>query len=71
MILPYTSQALLTAGYNPQPLQRAANDSFMAVGTHERGHMEQGAIYASNETTEHFWQVFCAAHRVLQDREAA
>lgn len=71
MILPYTSAALLKAGYNPQPLQRAANDNFMAVGTHERGHMEQGAIYASNETTERFWQVFCAAHRALHRKEAA
>lgn len=70
MILPDTSNRLLAAGYDPRPLQQAANDNFMAVGTHERGHMEQGAIYASDETTQRFWNVFRAAHRVLQDKEA-
>ena len=68
-ILPHTTRRLLAAGYDPQPLQRAANDNFMAVGRNKRGHLVQSGLYATDEVTADFWRVFCAAARVLRGGE--
>lgn len=68
-MFPDTTRRLLEAGHNPQPLERAAMDNFMAVGRHEKGHLERGAIYAPDVVTEGFWRVFCEAARVLRGGE--
>lgn len=57
MILPHTSQALLAAGYNPQPLELAASRVF----TH--------AVSATTGTIQQFWNAFVAAHRAMHPRD--
>lgn len=69
-MFPDTTRRLLEAGHNPQQLERAAMDNFMAVGRHEKGHLERGAIYAPDVVTEGFWRVFREAARVLRGGEA-
>lgn len=66
---PDTTRRLLAAGHDPRPLERAARENFMAVGRHEKGHLEQGAIYAPNVVTDNFWRTFCAAARLLRGGE--
>ncbi len=66
--LPYTTTALLRAGYSPQPLEEAANRCFNAVGRHN-GQLVRGALYSSDETTQRFWDAFCAAAKVLRGGE--
>lgn len=68
-LLPYTTTALLRAGYSPQPLEEAANRCFNAVGPHN-GRLVRGALYSSDETTQRFWDAFCAAAKVLRGGEA-
>lgn len=67
--LPYTTTALLRAGDSPQPLEEAANRCFNAVGQHN-GQLVRGALYSSDETTQLFWDAFCAAAKVLRGGEA-
>ena len=69
MMLPYTTTALLRAGYSPHPLEEAANRCFNAVGQHN-GRVVRGALYSSDETTQRFWDAFCAAAKVLRGGEA-
>lgn len=68
--LPYTTTALLRAGYNPQPLEEAANRCFNAVGRDTHGRLVRGALYSSDETTQRFWDAFCVAAKVLRGGEA-
>lgn len=65
-ILPYTSAALIKAGYNPQPLEQAAHRNFNAVGRHRRGNLVRSALYASDAVTWDFWREFMAAARALR-----
>lgn len=68
-MLPYTTTALLRAGYSPQPLEEAASRCFNAVGPHN-GRLVRGALYSSDETTQRFWDAFCAAAKVLRGGDA-
>lgn len=67
--LPYTTTALLRAGYSPQPLEEAASRCFNAVGHDTQGRLVRGALYSSDETTQRFWDAFCAAAKVLRGGE--
>lgn len=53
-ILPYTTQALLRAGYSPERLERAANACFKATAAET----EQVSV----RTVQHFWDSFVDAH---------
>lgn len=68
-MLPWTSAALIKAGYSPQPLEQAAHRNFNAVGRHQRGHLVRSALYASDAVTWDFWREFMAAARVLRGGE--
>lgn len=69
-LLPYTTTALLRAGYSPQPLEEAANRCLNAVGRDQKGRLVRGALYSSDETTQRFWDAFCVAAKVLRGGEA-
>lgn len=64
-ILPDTIYRLLAAGYNPIPLEEAANRCFNAIGP---GGVRSG-LYSSDATTWAFWKEFMAAARVLRGGE--
>lgn len=49
-LLPYTTTALLRAGYSPQQLEEAARRAFTDPGQ------------ASVRTVQHFWDTFVDAH---------
>lgn len=70
--LPDTIGRLLAAGYNPIPLEEAANRCFNAVGPNG----VRSGLYSSDATTGAFWQEFMRAAKVLRGggeemREAA
>ena len=63
---PYTSALLLRAGFDPTPLEEAANRCFNAVGRNQKGALERGALYSTDETTQRFWDAFNAARMLLR-----
>ena len=65
---PDTTARLLAAGYNPMPLEEAANRCFNAIGI-DRGKLVRSGLYSSDETTWSMWLEFIRAARVLRGGE--
>jgi hypothetical protein len=60
---PHTTNQLLARGFNfaAANLRQAADRCFNARGPDGKS----GALYSTDETTEHFWNRFVEAHRCL------
>lgn len=64
-MLPWTVNQLAERGFNPLPLEDAANRCFNAVGPS----CVRGGLYSSDETTQRFWDAFSAASKLLRGGE--
>lgn len=64
-MIPYTTNQLAKRGFSPLALEDAANRCFNAVGPNG----VRSGLYSSDETTQRFWDAFCAASKLLRGGE--